>query len=65
MSGYQTLTSAVNAMGALLLRTVTNGGGETNQGRLVLLAPCLADRVVDTLQVTASKLDRDHRVRAA
>ena len=45
-------------MGALLLRTVTDGSGQTNQGRLVFLPPCLGDRVVYTLQVSALKLDR-------
>jgi hypothetical protein len=45
-------------MGALLLRTVTDGSGQTNQGRLVLLAPCLGNRVVDTFQISALKLDR-------
>jgi hypothetical protein len=43
-------------MGTLLLGTVTNGCGQTNQGRLVLLFPCLGDRVVDTLKVAALKV---------
>ena len=45
-------------MRALLLRTVSDGGGQTNQGRFVFLPPCLGDRVVDALQVSALKLDR-------
>ena len=52
-------------MGTLQLRTVTNCSGQTNQGRFVLLTPCLNDRVVDTFQVAASKLDGEHPVRAA
>lgn len=39
----------MDTMGTLLLGTVTNGRGQTNQGRLVLLTPCLDDRVVDAL----------------
>ena len=52
-------------MGTLLLGTVTNSCGQTNQGRLVLLAPCLDDRVVNTLQVAASKLDKGYPVSVA
>lgn len=50
-------------MGTLLLGTVTNGCGQTNQGRLVLLAPCLDDRVVDTLHVSGLTLDKGYPVR--
>ena len=52
-------------MGTLLLGTVTYGCGQTNQGRLVLLAPCLDDCVVDTLQVAALKLDEGYPARVA
>ena len=52
-------------MGTLLLRTVTNRSSQTNQCRFVLLTPCLNDRVIDTFQVAASKLDSEHPVRAA
>ena len=55
----------MDTMGTLLLGTVTNGCGKTNQGRLVLLAPCLDNRVVDTLQVAAIKLDKGYPVRIA
>lgn len=64
-SGHQTLTSTVDTMGTLLLRTISNGRAQTNQGRLVLLALSLDDRVIDTLQVAALKSDRGHPVRAA
>jgi len=45
-------------MRPLLLRTVTDGGGQANQRRLALLAPGFVDGVVDTLQVTASMLEK-------
>ena len=54
---WQTLTRSVDTLSALLLRTVTDGGSQTNQRRLVLLALRLNNRVVDTLQVTALKLE--------
>jgi hypothetical protein len=54
----------MDTMGTLLLGTVTNGCGKTNQGRFVL-APCLDNRVVDTLQVAALKLDKGYLVRVA
>lgn len=47
----------MDTVSALLPRTVTNGGGQTNQGRLVFLATRLDDRVVDSFQVTALRLD--------
>ncbi len=52
-------------MGTLLLGTVTNSCGQTNQGRLIFLAPCVGNRVVDPLKVAALKLDREYPVRAA
>jgi hypothetical protein len=52
----------MDTMGTLLLGTVTNGCGQTNQSRLVLLAPCLDDRVVNTLQVSALKSDKGYPV---
>lgn len=55
----------MDTMGTLLLGTVTNGCGQANQSRLVLLAPCLDDRVVDTLQVAALKSDKGYPVRVA
>ena len=55
----------MDTMGTLLLGAITNGCGKTNQGRLVLLAPCLGDRVVDALQVAALKSDKGHPVRVA
>ena len=55
----------MDTMGTLLLGTVTYGCGQTNQGRLVLLAPCLDDCVVDTLQVAALKLDEGYPARVA
>ena len=64
-SGYQTLTSTVDTMGTLLLRPISNRSGQTNQGRLVLLTLGLNDRVVDTLEVSASKLDGGHPVSTA
>ena len=48
----------MDAMGTLLLGAVTNGCGQTNQGRFVLLTPCLGDGVIDALQVAALKLDK-------
>jgi len=44
---------------ALLLRAITNGGGQTNECRLVLLATSLGDRVVDSFQVTELRLGRE------
>ena len=43
----------MDTMSTLLLGTVTNSCGQTNQGRFIFLAPCLNDCVVDTLQVAA------------
>jgi hypothetical protein len=55
----------MDTMGTLLLGTVTNDCGKTDQGRLVLLAPCLDDRVVNTLQVTALKFNKGYPVKVA
>ncbi len=63
MRGDQTLTRSVDTVSTLLLRTVTNGSGQTNQCRLVLLATSLGDRVVDCCQVAAKRLDSEIRER--
>lgn len=38
-------------MGALQLRTESNGGAKTDNGGLGVLCACFSDRLVDALQV--------------
>jgi len=59
----QTLTRSVDTVSTLLLRTITDGSGQANQCRLVLLATSLGDRIVDCCQVAEKRLDSEIRER--
>ena len=48
---------AVDAVGTLVARTVTDRGPEDNEGRLVLLGAGLLDRLVHALEVLVAVLD--------